>query len=68
MMPLYVGAAAMRTQRQQLLAADEMPVLHSKLVNLSITKRASADQLAVQVGYMRTQLQDCCICCLAVHV
>lgn len=49
LMPLYVGAAAMRTQRLQLLAADEMPVLHSKLVNLSITKRASADQLAVQV-------------------
>eukprot|EP00878_Enallax_costatus_P023039 GHUV01024489.1.p1 GENE.GHUV01024489.1~~GHUV01024489.1.p1 ORF type:complete len:314 (+),score=101.63 GHUV01024489.1:978-1919(+) len=48
LMPLYVGAAAMRTQRQQLLAADEMPVLHSRLVNLSITKRASADQLAVQ--------------------
>lgn len=49
LMPLYVGAAAMHSQRQQLLAADEMPILHSKLVNLSITKMATADQLAIQV-------------------
>lgn len=48
LMPLYVGAAAMHTQRQQLLAAEEMPVLHSKLVNLSVTKMATADQLAIQ--------------------
>eukprot|EP00879_Flechtneria_rotunda_P017932 GHRR01018794.1.p3 GENE.GHRR01018794.1~~GHRR01018794.1.p3 ORF type:complete len:162 (+),score=52.30 GHRR01018794.1:678-1163(+) len=47
-MPLYVGAAAMKTQRRQLLAAEEMPVLHSKLVNMTITRRATADQLAVQ--------------------
>lgn len=50
LMPLYVGAAAMHSQRQQLLAADEMPILHSKLVNLSVTKMATADQLAIQVG------------------
>lgn len=50
LMPLYVGAVAMASQRAALLAADEMPVLHSKLVNMRITKRASADQLAVQVG------------------
>lgn len=49
LMPLYVGAAAMHSQRQQLLAADEMPILHSKLVNLSVTKMATADQLAIQV-------------------
>lgn len=49
LMPLYVGAAAMHTQRVSLLAAEEMPVLHSKLVNMRITKRATADQLAVQV-------------------
>lgn len=49
LMPLYVGAAAMHSQRQQLLAAEEMPMLHSKLVNLSVTKMATADQLAIQV-------------------
>jgi hypothetical protein len=49
LMPLYVGAVAMHSQRSQLLAAEEMPMLHSKLVNLAITKRATADQLAVQV-------------------
>jgi hypothetical protein len=49
LMPLYVGAAAMHSQRQQLLAAEEMPILHSKLVNLSVTKMATADQLAIQV-------------------
>uniref|UniRef100_A0A383V4E2 Rab-GAP TBC domain-containing protein n=1 Tax=Tetradesmus obliquus TaxID=3088 RepID=A0A383V4E2_TETOB len=48
LMPLYVGAVAMHSQRSQLLAAEEMPMLHSKLVNLAITKRATADQLAVQ--------------------
>lgn len=50
LMPLYVGAAAMHSQRQQLLAAEEMPILHSKLVNLCVTKMATADQLAIQVG------------------
>jgi hypothetical protein len=54
-MPLYVGAVAMHSQRQQLLAADEMPVLHSKLVNLHITQRATADQLAVQVQLKSTR-------------
>jgi hypothetical protein len=49
LMPLYVGAAAMHSQRQQLLAAEEMPILHSKLVNLSVTRMATADQLAIQV-------------------
>jgi hypothetical protein len=49
LMPLYVGAVAMHSQRSQLLAAEEMPMLHSSLVNLAITKRATADQLAVQV-------------------
>lgn len=48
LMPLYVGAAAMHSQRQQLLAAEEMPILHSKLVNLCVTKMATADQLAIQ--------------------
>ncbi|KAF6262982.1 rab-GTPase-TBC domain-containing protein [Scenedesmus sp. NREL 46B-D3] len=48
LMPLYVGAVAMHSQRSQLLAAEEMPMLHSRLVNLAITKQATADQLAVQ--------------------
>jgi hypothetical protein len=39
----------MHSQRQQLLAAEEMPILHSKLVNLSVTRMATADQLAIQV-------------------
>jgi hypothetical protein len=49
LMPLYVGAAAMHSQRAQLLAAEEMPVLHSKLVNMSATRALTADQLAIQV-------------------
>ncbi len=50
MMPLYVGAVAMRSQAQALLGCEEMPELHSKLVNLDITHCLSADALASQVG------------------
>ena len=56
LMPLYVGAAAMHSQRQQLLAAEEMPMLHSKLVNLSITKMATADELAIQVHRLAVRM------------
>jgi hypothetical protein len=52
LMPLYVGAVAMHSQRSQLLAAEEMPMLHSRLVNLAITKRATADELAMQVKHV----------------
>lgn len=55
LMPLYVGAAAMQSQRQQLLAAEEMPMLHSQLVNLSVTRMATADQLAIQVCWEALQ-------------
>jgi hypothetical protein len=60
-MPLYVGAAAMHSQRQQLLAAEEMPILHSKLVNLCVTKMATADQLAIQVWAAGRCRLLCCV-------
>lgn len=63
LMPLYVGAVAMHSQRSQLLAAEEMPMLHSKLVNLAITKRATADQLAVQVRLICVLAGQCSCCC-----
>lgn len=54
LMPLYVGAVAMRSQRRALLAAGRgeggMPALHSALTNLDVTRSLSADQLACQVG------------------
>jgi hypothetical protein len=61
LMPLYVGAAAMHSQRQQLLAAEEMPILHSKLVNLCVTKMATADQLAIQVWAAGRCRLLCCV-------
>lgn len=50
LMPLYVGAAAMRSQRATLLACEEMPELHSALMKLNITRAATIDELAQQVG------------------
>lgn len=53
LMPLYVGAAAMRSQRAALLAAGRgeggMPALHSALTNLDVTKKLGADALACEV-------------------
>ncbi|KAG2487905.1 hypothetical protein HYH03_013485 [Edaphochlamys debaryana] len=37
LMPLYLGAVAMRSQREALLACEEMPELHSALANLKLT-------------------------------
>ena len=51
-MPLYVGAVAMHSQRQKLLAAEDMPSLHSALVNLAVTKALTPDQLARQVSQL----------------
>jgi hypothetical protein len=54
LMPLYVGAAAMRSQRRSLLAAGRgeggMPELHRALNNLDVTRALGADELACQVG------------------
>ncbi|KAG2442415.1 hypothetical protein HXX76_002501 [Chlamydomonas incerta] len=36
LMPLYVGAVAMRSQRAALLGCEEMPELHSALANLQL--------------------------------
>lgn len=36
LMPLYLGAVAMRSQRAALLACEEMPELHSALTNLQL--------------------------------
>jgi hypothetical protein len=62
LMPLYVGAVAMHSQRSQLLAAEEMPMLHSRLVNLAITKRATADELAMQVQHVLLMLLYVSLC------
>lgn len=52
LMPLYVGAAAMRGQRRALLAAGRgdggMPALHSALTNLDVLSGTSADRLACE--------------------
>jgi hypothetical protein len=53
LMPLYVGAAAMASQRAALLAAGRgeggMPELHSALTNLDITRALGVDDLACRV-------------------
>jgi hypothetical protein len=49
LLPLYVGAVAMRSQRGRLLEAEDMPTLHSMLVNLDVTKALTVDQLVKQV-------------------
>ncbi|GLI60549.1 hypothetical protein VaNZ11_002706 [Volvox africanus] len=36
LMPLYLGAVAMRSQRASLLACEDMPKLHSTLMNLKL--------------------------------
>lgn len=60
LMPLYVGAAAMRGQRRALLAAGGgeggMPELHSALNNLDVTKAVTADELACQAIQLFKQL------------
>ena len=48
LMPLYVGAVAMRAHRKRLLTCEDMPELHSMLSNLLITSVLSPDDLAVQ--------------------
>ncbi|KAI8469060.1 MAG: rab-GTPase-TBC domain-containing protein [Monoraphidium minutum] len=52
LMPLYVGAAAMRSQRGALLAAGAgdggMPALHSALTRLDVTRALGADALACE--------------------
>lgn len=49
LMPLYLGAAAMRIQRSTLLACDDMPEMHSALVNMDLTRGGvTLDMLAAQ--------------------
>ena len=38
LMPLYVGSVAMRAQREVLMSCEEMPELHTALVNMRITR------------------------------
>lgn len=47
LMPLYLGAVAMSTARQQLLQCSDMPELHTSLVNLDICKALPLDDLVV---------------------
>jgi hypothetical protein len=61
LMPLYAGAVAMHSQRQKLLSSEDMPSLHSALVNLAITKALTPDQLAKQV---RSQSNLFCVMCI----
>ncbi|EFJ40542.1 hypothetical protein VOLCADRAFT_99675 [Volvox carteri f. nagariensis] len=42
LMPLYLGAVAMRSQRAALLACEEMPELHSALTNLKLVMVAAS--------------------------
>lgn len=54
LLPLYVGAVAMRSQRGALLAAGRgecgMPALHSALVNLNVLRARGPDELIREVG------------------
>ncbi|KAJ9534935.1 hypothetical protein QJQ45_029600, partial [Haematococcus lacustris] len=42
-MPLYLGVAAMCCMRSQLLGLEEMPLLHTALVNLELPPSSTAD-------------------------
>ncbi|KIZ00376.1 TBC1 domain family member 20 [Monoraphidium neglectum] len=59
LMPLYVGAAAMASQRAALLAAGRgeggMPELHSALTNLDITRALGVDDLACRQQQQQLQ-------------
>lgn len=59
LMPLYVGAVAMRSQRSVLLACEDMPELHTRLKNLAVMRKLSADQLAGQALEAYRQVGGC---------
>jgi hypothetical protein len=65
LMPLYVGAVAMRSQRATLLECEEMPELHSALMNMHITKNLTVDDLACQVGLQPSTLTRRLSCTVA---
>eukprot|EP00798_Chlamydomonas_sp_ICE-L_P029675 gene29675-5089_t len=49
LMPLYLGAVAVRSHRSELLACDnEMPELHTRIVKMHLTRHLSVDTLVVQ--------------------
>ncbi|GIL86826.1 hypothetical protein Vretimale_15610 [Volvox reticuliferus] len=54
LMPLYLGAVAMRSQRTTLLACEDMPELHSTLMNLKLVT-ANSDNDYERAGRRRSE-------------